>query len=312
MTTLILMVGIPGSGKSTYTKTKVDRRIRVLSSDDIRKELFGSEDDQEHNEEIFNTLYSRARKLLEDGKDVLIDATNSNKINRKRALSHFDDMNIRRKAIVIETPVNLCIERDKGRKRVVGEKVINEFSASFEFPTKDEGFDEIVKVITTENGFMRTLNTTLMLIVKDNKILLAQKKRGFGAGLYNGIGGKVEYGETVVEGMLREVQEEANIIPLNYQKRAVLEFDEYVKGEHAIVTMTIFTATDYEGEIQESEEVRPVWFDLSKIPYMRMFPDDSYWLPELLKGNNVTGNFAYDINLNILSHKINITKNEIQ
>ena len=73
--------------------------------------------------------------------------------------------------------------------------------------------------------------------------------------------------------------------------------------------MTIYTATNYEGELQESNEVAPEWFELSKIPYTKMFPDDSYWLPEILKGNNVEGFFHYDINLNILSKDIK-TKTE--
>ena len=309
MATLTLMVGIPGAGKSTYTKTKIDRRVRILSSDAIRKELFRDEADQEHNDIVFDTLYSRARQLLIDGKDVLIDATNSTKQNRARSLEHFKDLSIRKKAIVIETPVSTCIERDKGRRRTVGCDVIKEFADEFEYPAKDEGFDEIVHILSTENGFMRTLNTTLLLIIKDDKILLARKKRGFGAGLYNGVGGKVEQNETIEQGMLREVKEEINITPTDFKKRAEIKFDEYVNGERAFVYMTIYTATNYEGELQESNEVAPEWFELSKIPYTKMFPDDSYWLPEILKGNNVEGFFHYDINLNILSKDIK-TKTE--
>lgn len=307
MTTLTLMVGIPGSGKSTYTKTKMDRKSKILSSDAIRKELFGSESDQDHNDVVFSTLHERARQLLIDGKDVVIDATNNNKANRQRTLSHFKDLNIKRRAIVIETPVDVCIKRDSSRFRTVGETVIQEFAESFEYPTKAEGFNDIIIVKSTKEGFKRTLTTTLLFIVKDGKILLAQKKRGFGAGLYNGVGGKVEIGETILDGVIRETQEELSITPINPQKRAIIDFDEYVNGDHALVNMSIFTATEYEGEPKESDEVVPVWFDIGKIPYSKMFPDDSHWLPEILKGNNVTGFFKYDINLNILSHEIKTT-----
>lgn len=311
MTTLILMVGIPASGKSTYTKMKLSPKYKILSSDAIRKELFEDESDQMHNEIVFQTLYERARNLLVSGKDVVIDATNNNANIRKKALSHFEDLNIKRKAIVIETPINECIKRDNERKRHVGENVISNFSNSFEYPTKSEGFDDIICIKSTKNGFVRTLTTTLLFILKDNKILLAQKKRGFGAGLYNGVGGKVEIGETIADGVIRETKEELNITPLNIQKRAEIDFDEYVNGEHAIVNMHIFTATDFEGEPQESNEVSPTWFDISKIPYSKMFPDDYFWLPEILKGNNVTGFFKYDINLNILEKKINTTTNPL-
>lgn len=307
MATLTLMVGIPGSGKSTYAKTKIDRRIKVVSSDAIRKELFLDESDQEHNDIVFQTLYERARNFLLDGKDVVIDATNSSVENRKSALSHFSDLDIKRKAIVVETPIETCISYDKKRRRTVGEDVIKEFASTYAFPTKEEGFDDIIVIKNTEDGFMKFLRTTVLVIIKDNKIMLARKKRGFGAGLYNGVGGKVEPGETVEEAMLRETKEEANITPTNYKKRAEINFDEFVKDEHALVNVHIFVAEDYIGTIEESEEMAPTWFELSKIPYSRMFPDDSYWLPEILKGNNVKGFFKYDVNLNILERQISVT-----
>ena len=309
MTTLTLMVGLPACGKTTYTKTKIDSRTKILSSDDIRKELFGFEENQENNDLIFKTLYSRARNFLIQGKDVLIDATNCNVENRKKALSNFENLNIRRKAIVIENPIEICIKQDSSRRRVVGEKVIREFAETFSYPTREEGFDEIVIIKSTEDGFVRYLKTTLLFIIKDDKILLAKKKRGFGAGLLNGAGGKVEPYESEDNAAVRETQEEFKITPLNLNKRAEIELDEYVNGEHAIVNMSIFTATDYEGAPTESNEMEPVWFDLNKIPYTRMFPDDGYWLPEVLKGNYVTGTFKYDINLNILDHKIEIKSN---
>ena len=311
MATLILMVGIPGSGKSTYTKTKIERRVRILSSDAIRKELFDDENDQEHNDIVFETLYNRAREHLEAGRDVLIDATNNNKKNRKRTLEHFADLNIKRKAIVIETPVDVCIKRDKRRERTVGTEVINKFAENFEYPTKDEGFDEISIIKTTKDGFLRYFQTTLLLIIKDNKILLSKKKRGFGMGLLNGVGGKVEQNDTVEDAMVRETQEEIGVTPKNFTKRAVIDFDEYVKGERSWVNMNIFVAEDYDGEPKESDEVIPTWFDLDKIPFSRMFPDDSYWLPEIIRGNNVKGFFKYDINLNILSHEITTTTDKL-
>lgn len=307
MATLTLLVGIPGSGKSTYAKTKIDRRCKIVSSDAIRKELFFDEADQEHNDIVFKTLYERARNFLIDGKDVVIDATNSTIENRKLALSHFSDLNIKRKAIVIETPLENCITYDKKRRRIVGEKIINEFAESYTFPTKEEGFDDISVVKNTEDGFMKFLKTTVLVIVKDGKIMLARKKRGFGAGLYNGVGGKVECGESVEEAMIRETKEEANIIPTNYKKCAEINFDEFVKDEPAFVNMHIFLATDYIGTPEETEEMIPTWFDLSKIPYSRMFPDDTYWLPEVLKGNKVKAFFKYDVNLNILEKEIKIT-----
>ena len=55
------------------------------------------------------------------------------------------------------------------------------------------------------------METTLCLLKKDNSILLAMKKRGFGSGKYNGIGGKIEKGETPDEAMIRETKEEIKV-----------------------------------------------------------------------------------------------------
>ena len=65
---------------------------------------------------------------------------------------------------------------------------------------------------------MEILETTLCLLRKDNKILLAMKKRGFGTGKYNGVGGKIENGETLNEAMIRETKEEIGVIPTKYEK----------------------------------------------------------------------------------------------
>ena len=50
---------------------------------------------------------------------------------------------------------------------------------------------------------------------------------------------------------------------------------------------------DYEGELHESEEVRPEWFPVEKIPYSSMWPDDFYWLPLFLKGKKFHGHFHF-------------------
>ena len=65
---------------------------------------------------------------------------------------------------------------------------------------------------------MSLLETTLCLLRKNNKILLAVKKRGFGEGKYNGVGGKIEKGETPDQAMVRETSEEISVIPTKYEK----------------------------------------------------------------------------------------------
>ena len=79
---------------------------------------------------------------------------------------------------------------------------------------------------------MDRIETTLCLLKRDNKILLAMKKRGFGKGKYNGIGGKIENNETPEQAMIRETQEEINVTPIKYEKVGIVEFDEYYKGKN--------------------------------------------------------------------------------
>lgn len=155
---------------------------------------------------------------------------------------------------------------------------------------------------------MENLTTTLLLIIKDNRILLARKKRGFGEGKLNGVGGKQEIGETIEETMIRETQEEIGVVPKDFFKMAIIDFDEYVKGKRTNVSMHIFLAKDFDGEISESDEMNPEWHDLKNIPFNQMFADDNFWLPEILKGNKVIGNFVYDEDFNILSKDLKIVE----
>ena len=86
---------------------------------------------------------------------------------------------------------------------------------------------------------MNKLMTTLLLIVKNDKILLAEKKRGFGVGLFNGVGGKVKHDETIEEAMLRETKEEINVIHSFYEEIAKIKYLEFVKGDKMEVELHI-------------------------------------------------------------------------
>ena len=82
MAALNIMIGFPGSGKSSYAKKYLLTNNSVyLSSDDIRIELYGFED-QTHNDVVFETMKKRTLNALRDGKDVIYDATNLSKKRR--------------------------------------------------------------------------------------------------------------------------------------------------------------------------------------------------------------------------------------
>lgn len=151
---------------------------------------------------------------------------------------------------------------------------------------------------------MKRVETTLLLLREGNRILLATKKRGFGEGKFNGIGGKLKDGESPEEAMIRESKEEIDVLPTKYEKMAVLDFIEYYKGEKENVIMHLYVATEWDGEPKESEEMCPMWFDVEDIPYDRMFVDDSYWLPFVLKGKKFNAFFEFDEDWNLLSKSI--------
>ena len=148
------------------------------------------------------------------------------------------------------------------------------------------------------------LETTLSLLKKDNKLLLAMKKRGFGIGKYNGVGEKIKQGETPEEAMIRETAEEINVTPIKYEKVGFIEFDEYYKGKKENVAFHLYFVTEWEGKPTESEEMNPKWFNIKDIPYDKMLPDDKHWLPLVLEGKRIKAYFDFDEDWNLISKKI--------
>lgn len=131
-------------------------------------------------------------------------------------------------------------------------------------------------------------HVTLVFLRRDNQILLAMKKRGFGAGMWNGPGGKAEPGETMLDAMVRECQEEIGVTPLRPQLVGKIKFfmPDDPSFEH---DCHIYTTRHWEGEPAESEEMKPQWFDITKIPYADMWPSDSLWLPHVIAGEKFQG-----------------------
>ncbi len=148
--------------------------------------------------------------------------------------------------------------------------------------------------------------TTLAFLVKDNALLLAMKKRGLGVGKWNGVGGKLDKGESVEEAAKREMQEEIGVTPLTLDKRAELYFYHPVQdnGSDYNQKVVVYFVKDWEGEPQESEEMRPRWFSFEQIPYQEMWPDDKEWLPLVLAGKKVEGHFLFDADFSIVEHEV--------
>ena len=78
-----ILVGIPGSGKSTYLRTLKNNNLRVVCPDEIRKTLTGNISDQSRNGEIWKLAEEEINSLLSEGFYVVLDATNVNTALRR-------------------------------------------------------------------------------------------------------------------------------------------------------------------------------------------------------------------------------------
>ena len=143
-----MLIGIPGSGKSTYAKKKIDEGCIVVSSDAIRKELYGSEDDQNHNGEVFNEMFYRTKIGLLAGAHVVYDATN---LSRKRRINLLKQLpHCEKRATVFAVSFETCCERNNSRERVVPQHAMKRMYHSFQPPHYAEGFDDIQIVGTKD------------------------------------------------------------------------------------------------------------------------------------------------------------------
>ena len=144
---------------------------------------------------------------------------------------------------------------------------------------------------------------TLCLATKGDKILLGMKKRGFGAGRWNGFGGKVEEGESIEEGALRETKEECGVAITEMEKVGIHEF-EFANDRGNILEVHVFRVDAWTGEPRETEEMRPQWFTTDAIPYDEMWPDDIHWIPVFLAGKKFRTKFLFGEGDSVLENEV--------
>ena len=160
----IMMVGLPGSGKSTYIRENLiteENKLttKIFSSDDYRLRLCGDVNCQTKNDLVFSTLYKELAIDLALGYNVIFDATNTTLKSRKRFLDIVNKIdNLEKICYIANTSVIKCIERDAHRDRTVGEAVIRKFEAGFQLPQFYEGWDDIILINFDEANYYTDAN----------------------------------------------------------------------------------------------------------------------------------------------------------
>lgn len=136
MTKFIMLVGISGCGKSTYSNGMKNDKNIILSSDAIRKELYGSEDIQDNPDKVFAIMKERTFEALSNNVSVIYDATN---LNRKKRIAILNEIKKRLPKVFCECHIILdspesCIKNQELRDRKVAEEVIYRQLKSFQVP----------------------------------------------------------------------------------------------------------------------------------------------------------------------------------
>lgn len=139
-----MLVGLPGSGKSTIAeKISKNTGAIICSSDAIRLELFNDINYQGDNDLVFDTMLSRAISGLKAGKDVVYDATNLYSKNRIDVLYKLGGIKCRKHCLIMATPFTDCCIRNEFRDREVPVDVIISMYKHWQTPYWYEGWDSI-------------------------------------------------------------------------------------------------------------------------------------------------------------------------
>lgn len=145
---LFILIGIPCSGKSTYSKKFLYKtNTLVVSSDEIRKELTGTyKYSSKNNESVFKIAKTRIYEALSDGYDVVWDATNLNEKHRKDFIKIGKITNSELVAVVFNIPLQVCLNRNSQRDFEIRlpDTVIKKMATANLNIDESEGFNDII------------------------------------------------------------------------------------------------------------------------------------------------------------------------
>lgn len=150
---LIMLVGAPGCGKSTWRKNS---NILYVSRDEIRFSLLKEGEEYFSHEPTVYDIYCRLlAKYLNEGKEVIADSTNLTEKARKvliEKINKYCEVEYAKEAVFFKVPLKICLERNEkrvGREHVPSHRLINMYYA-IEKPTEEEGFEKVNEICFKE------------------------------------------------------------------------------------------------------------------------------------------------------------------
>lgn len=142
---LVVLVGVSGSGKTTFARSHFSE-TQVVSSDQCRGFISDDPYRIDVSESAFDLLYTIVRKRLACGRTTIVDSTAVEDFARANLLKIAREFDFHKVAIVFDIPEPECVRRDSGRTKPVGERIIHaqrgDLEQAFEM-LSGEGWDEI-------------------------------------------------------------------------------------------------------------------------------------------------------------------------
>ncbi len=142
--TVVLAIGLPGSGKSSWFRRN---KITPLSSDLLRTLLFDDPTEQRFQDLIFSNLRSMLKARLIARRPMnYVDATNLTPHERQGWIKLAKDYGYEVQAVFFDVPLEVCLERNQRRDRVVPEEAMRRMAGKLKVPGFEEGFSKITVV----------------------------------------------------------------------------------------------------------------------------------------------------------------------
>lgn len=140
--------------------------------------------------------------------------------------------------------------------------------------------------------------STACYLVKEDKVLLIKFNKKWGQ-VYAPIGGKMEYGETPTECVIREFKEETGLELKNPKLKGISYWKDSTEG-----IIFIYVAENFDGDLQESEEGRLEWIDIKELDNIKQFDMNTKFTKYVFEDEMFEGKFILDDNAKLLEYKI--------